>query len=52
MSTKLVGQKIYEGVKIKRFKSEVWIPLTGNIEVTENISCVFKKSIGNFSFFI
>lgn len=47
MSTKLIGQKIYEDVKIKRFKSEVWIPRTGNIEVSENISCVFKKSTGN-----
>jgi len=47
MSTKLIGQKIYEDVKIKRFKSEVWIPRTGNIEVSEKITCVFKKSTGN-----
>lgn len=47
MSTKLIGQKIYEDVKIKLFKSEIWIPRTGNIEVSENISCVFKKSTGN-----
>ena len=47
ISTKLIGQKIYEDVKIKHFKSEVWIPRTGNIEVSENISCVFKKSTGN-----
>ena len=44
MSTKLIAQKIYEDVKIKRFKSELWIERNGNIEVSEKITCVFKKS--------
>ena len=47
MSTKLIAQKIYEDVKIKRFKSEVRIERTGNIEVSEKITCVFKRSSDN-----
>ena len=47
MSTKLIGQKIYEDVKVKRFKSEIWIQRTGNIEVSEKITCVFKRSTDN-----
>jgi hypothetical protein len=47
MSTKLIAQKIYEDVKIKRFKSELLIERNGNIEVSEKITCVFKKSNDN-----
>ena len=47
MSTKLIAQKIYEDVKIKRFKSELRIERTGNIEVSEKITCVYEKSTDN-----
>ena len=47
ISTKLIGQKIHKNVKIKLFKSEINVERNGKIEVSEKITCVFKKASKN-----